>query len=1182
MPDPTYEMYYGLPFQPPEGQQHGQGGAATAAQPDIRIRGRGLGEDKDEDMEDDSMSDGSVDGASFCSDSLVPDAPDVDVDGDSGDGRVLNLRGGSGGSGPEGNAVVCSFSGYTACNIHWARGFYAAVDTALVLGKREGVQITVALIRILPQQWATILELERGSLGSVKDETDLHNRLLAAYTRARRGSTNGALAFFVCHKSNEEALVELQKKGQGAGTLGTPINNPEVFHFAKQDRSGTSAAYLWMPRAVTKDTASNIYTKWFKNVVRIASGPQQGDGKLGRRTAQLPRGSYLVQVGDIGPSFHHESPLPREVWEKIVERGRQSSNEVKFNLSFISLERQAFAQVPGYFPPTRTTATALSTDAVFKLAWDSVPAHDRSSVARIVIRRPGDAGSATFACKNGSVDHTTTSYSNAEGRLRDWLRHKYFFHVVPQWDEYEVTVPHADQGGAPNTFTFPGNLSWSQIRSRLLSGLDFSGWKISEDTAASQYVLRIDQRTAAGPAAGDTLQRNRLAWDMDLGIGQKCNELWRDFRAALSVKRLYIVPVRKFDDNGNPTITDPLASDLQDPVWSRWGCNRPSVNLDTGEPVVESSPTKTQTETPAQDHGHHHHHDGNTHSGQPAQSQSQGQGQHHDQDQGILHQGVPQLGAGVDIFQSGKYYREQSFATPLSVQVGDQKPRFPINAPPLEHIRRPRGPDGIESDSMPIVSTQIMTPTEQRTLQQAFFQMRSIALNRAQQCPHKGCDLFFPVGPGNTAAFHAHLDAKHVGTHCPFCDDTLFKHWSATDKQRHFVDKHSEYFTAKGDLLREALLADKTESKGNVHPREEQYSFCPRCGRDHRQLNSKADRVHHDNACFPGNEATLAAEPYCRRCGQPDERQHHQCAAAAAAATVSDIFCNNCALECHLLPVSYGRRHLLKCKPLASDPDSWCPWCGVDLKSGPRSVRLQHLAACVLKPASGQNPVCTDTGLPLESPRDHTAHLLKHGLKNLGASNRTARITVPPRCPVDGCHTDLSSWNAQGLYYHFVSHPENVLEKGGGLKSCPFCECNFELRGFRTSVEKQQHFDDHIKHRHQRVLADEIIGSNPDRESDVVLDAFATLKYDEFDQKAQIDLLNEESQQLSETVKRLSAENREFRDDHHSTCTLSPATPLSLKLPHLPPPQKKRREKKKQKREKETKQLPLAFSPICG
>lgn len=1190
MPDPTFEMYYGLPFQPPEAQQQGHGGPATGAQADMRIRGRGLGEDEGEgeDVEDESMSDGSVDGASFCSDSLLPDAPDVDAVGGGGGRRVLNLRGGSGGSGPEGHALICSFSGYTMCNVHFARGFYAAVDTALVLGGRVNVQITVALIRVLPQQWAEMLKMEHGTLGSVDSEKDLHDRLLAAYTQARRDSADGALAFFVCHKEKEHALIELQKRGQAAETIAVPFNDPETFQFERSDASGTSVAYLWMPPAVTKETAANLYTQWFETVMRITSGPHGPTGKLGRSKAQVPRASYAVQVGDISQCFHHESPLPRQVWEAIVERGRRGGNGNMFKLSLASLGRQAYAQVPGYYPPVPTAATVLNTEAVFRLAWDSVPPHDRKSVARMVIRRPGGAGTATFECSNGAVNRTTTSYSSSESKLLDWLRDKYFFTIVPEWDEYDVTVPRNGGGDSTFAFTFPGRVGWSQTRSLLLWGLAQAGWAIPEQHVA-RYVLRIEQRTAAGEEAGHILHKDRVAWDVDAGQGQRANKQWAGLRAALSVKRVTVVaiPNYKYDQNGNPGLADPLASDGQQSLWSRWGCNRGSVNVDTGKPLVEA--TSARTESQDQAHGHRQHQNGHTEHGQPARAQEQGQDQ--GQGQGILHQGVPQLGAGVDVFQSGKYYREQSFATPLSVQVGDQKPRFPINAPPIEHVRRPRGPDGIESDSMPVVSTQVMTPTEQRTLQQAFFQMRSIALNRAQQCPHKDCTAFFPVGPGNMAAFHAHLDARHVGTHCPLCDETLFKHWSATDRQKHFVDSHSEYFTAKGDLLKEALLADRTKSKGNVSPREEQYSFCPRCGRNHQLLSSKADRVHHDNLCFPGNDAALPAGQYCRRCGGPDhvlggpafdrQRQQHQC---AAPSTASDTFCANCALGCHELPVSYGRRHLLNCKPPASKPDSWCPWCGVDLRSGPRPVRLKHLATCTLKPPSGQNPVCTDSGLPLESPRDLSARRFKYGLSNTGAVARDARIAVPPRCPVKGCQTDLTSWNAQGLYYHFQSHPDNVLEKGGGLKSCPFCACNFEMRGFYTSFEKQQHFDAHIKKQLRRVLADEAIGSNPDRESKAVVDALANLEYDDRDQKDdEIEYLRAETEHLSESIKRLSADNRKFRDAQHkphSSYCPSPATPLCnppplhspsalppLRTPSpLPPPPRKKK-----------KQLPLAF-----
>ncbi|KAH8753883.1 hypothetical protein F5883DRAFT_574404 [Diaporthe sp. PMI_573] len=1102
------------------------------------------------------MSDGSVDGASFCSDSLLPDAPGVDVGGEGDDGRVLKLRGGAGEAGgweSEDGTLVTSFSGTTRCHIHHAREFYAAVDAVLVLGRRLDVQITVALIRVKADKnhvpYAEAVHLERGTLGHVTSEEDLHNRLLSAHTQASQDSPEDGLRLFVCHRSNEKALLELQAKGSNAQTACLPAPIPEYFQFAGADSSSwRSYAYLWMPQDVTEHTASSLYAKWFKTVVRIASGPQDLTGKLGRHSAQLPKVPYAVQVyvdGTRTPPFHSESPLPREVWEAIVRSGRRpfTTNPTNhFILSLTSLQGHAFAQVPGYYPPpAQTERPELDTKAVFRLAWDSVPTHDRDSVASMVIRRPGHLGTVTFKCKNGDVDRTTNDYPAAEGQLRDWLNRKYFFTIVPQWDTYEAIIPSSS-----DTIQIPADWEWSKVRPRLLAGLGRAGSDFDDDN-----ILRIDQRTAHGKEARGALQRNRVAWDMDLGTGGRADTKWKEFMAVLSVKRFIISVEPKYLENGRASVVNPLASDHQSALWARWGCNRPSAHVDTGEPAEESTRTgATATQR---------HMNPNSHNGPPARAQ--------DQDQGLLHQGVPQLGAGVDMFQSGKYYREQSFATPLSVQLGDQKPRFPINAPPIEHIRRPRGPDGIESDSMPIVSTHIMTPTEQRTLQQAFFQMRSIALNRAQQCPHKDCAAFFPVGPDNMAAFHKHLEDRHIGSHCPFCDETLFKYWSASDKQKHFVDNHSEYFTAKGDLLRETLLADRIKSKGNVHRREEQYNFCPRCGRNHQLLSSKADRVHHDNACFPGNETTLPTEQYCPCCGKPDyvlvgfrntrRREQHQCAAAAAATDpnhptpASNIFCQHCALECHQLPVSYGRRHLLSCKALASRPDNWCPWCGVDLKSGPRAARLKHLAICILKPASGQNPVCTDSGIPLDSPRDLQAHRLRHGLTDLGTTNRKTRIAVPPKCPVGGCDADLTSWNAQGLYDHFQSHPENVLEEGGGLKSCPFCKCNFETRGWHTRLEKQQHFDDHVhfEQRARRVLNDEIIGSNSDRESAPVLQAIATRDYDQFDHTAETENLNAQIVRLSETVKRLADENRKCRDAQRKSSKKDLQRPITPSSP---------------------------------
>lgn len=1134
MPDPSFEMYYGLPFQPPEAQQPGHGGPATEAEGGMRIRGRGLGVEDDDDDDDDEgedewMSDGPVDGTSFCSDSLLPDAPDLEADVGGEGGREVKLRGGAGGAGGGGGSdavgpvYVTSFSGVVCCRTMDAGELYAAIDAVLVLKRRAGVKISVGVVRARSDaQQAEVVGLERVELGNESSEKEGHGRLVKAYRQAQQEAREGSwlLSFFACHRSSERALVELQDGAASGKTNCVPGVSAETFLFCRVlDRvEWQNTAYLWMPQGVSGEIASSVYAAWFRNVVRIVSGPQEArDNQAGRQSAQLPKEPCLVtvevEVGQ-GTPFHCESPVPREVWEAIVTRGRGGNN--MFRVTLTPLAGKAFVQVPGYHPEQPTAGPDLGVGKVLELAWSSVPEHDRASVSHMLARRPRHSETVKLPCRNGQVDRTAPGYQAQEARLRDWLGHNLFLTIAPQWQTYRAFTT---EGGH---IDLPACEDWLRVRSQILHAFKAAG-----PDAEHTHVLRIDQRTAPGTGP---LHKNRVVSHLSLGTGDRAHADWSEFRAALSVKDFTIALVPKPLDLDLDLDHQHAAS-----LWDRWGCNRP--------PPPPPAPARSPPPPP------------------PPSAPIVANGHHPGPDQGLLHQGVPQLGPGVDMFQSGKHYREQSFATPLSVQVADQKPRFPINAPPIELIRRPRGPGGIESDSMPVVSTHVMTPTEQRSLQQAFFQMRSIALNRAQQCPHEGCSAFFPVGPDNMAAFHKHLADRHVASHCPFCDHSLFQHWSPEQKQRHFVDHHSEYFTAPGDLQREALLAASTTSRGNVHRREEQYNFCPRCGRNHQLLTSVPDRVHHDNACFPGNAPLLQPEKYCPRCGEPDyalvgrgatrRRQQHQCAPADPA---SGTFCRHCALDCQQLPVSYARRHLLNCKPLASAPDSWCPWCGVDLGSGPQSSRLKHLALCALRPASGQNPVCTDSGIPLDSPRDLQAHRLRHGLTDMGTVDRSTRIAVPPTCPVAHCAADLTSWNAQGLYDHFQSHPENALEPGGGLKSCPFCKCNFETRGWATRLEKQQHLDDHIhfKQRARRVLNDEIIGSHPDRDSAPVLQALSTLDYDQLGNTAETESLNAEIARLSETVKRLAEENRRCRDAQRQGSSGTCGSPPSLPTP--PPP----------------------------
>jgi hypothetical protein len=397
--------------------------------------------------------------------------------------------------------------------------------------------------------------------------------------------------------------------------------------------------------------------------------------------------------------------------------------------------------------------------------------------------------------------------------------------------------------------------------------------------------------------------------------------------------------------------------------------------------------------------------------------------------------------------------------------------------------------------------------------------------------------------------FHAHLEQKHVGSHCPFCTNTLFAHWLPEQKEKHFVEKHSEYFTRKGDLLKEARLAESIKSKGLVHRREEQYSFCPRCGRNHNTLNSKPDRIQHDNVCFPGNNTRDAHMTYCTFCGDPELTGSgapgspwvtHVCQVPRdpKAIPASDAFCKTCALPCSRLGMSYARRHLLHCKSPDTARDNWCPWCGIDLKSGPRKQRLQHLKDCGLKPFTGENPVCTETGQAKESPRDNPEVLRRSFFKPTPGPGYD-RVVIPNICPVAGCQQDLSVLNAHGLYRHFM---RNHTEGTNNMTHCPFCQVDFVARKWTICQEKEAHFQDHIDQRYERIMADETISKSTDWESQDVKQAFVRRDQNYLDPAVKIRKLQEDTVSLTEETYRLTRENQRLRQAAQGFGTGSPGT----------------------------------------
>lgn len=440
--------------------------------------------------------------------------------------------------------------------------------------------------------------------------------------------------------------------------------------------------------------------------------------------------------------------------------------------------------------------------------------------------------------------------------------------------------------------------------------------------------------------------------------------------------------------------------------------------------------------------------------------------------------GYPDRGQRIDDFAKGKLFREWSYGHPLSVSMKGQHPAIPINAPPLERILRTPGRDGLPSDSIPVVSTQVLTVTEQRELQEAFFRMRTIALDRAQPCPYEGCLSYYPVDKEGMVAFRAHLKDAHVSTKCPFCSEPLFAYYDDIQIQEHFVTNHADHFSRKGDLRRDTDA--HTPHMGYTHRREEQWSFCARCGRNHRLLNIKADRANHDNRCYPQLGSDELDISYCGQCGEEKpargSEQRHVCVATAEERQ-DKVFCRGCALPAHVFSRVYGHKHLAHCRGVGRKRADWCPWCGIYLQDLGAAKAHDHLEHCVLKPATGEGPIDTSTGLARDSPRDDP---LRVGPLVAGRGRGQVLIALPSSCPFERCRADGLEWrehDGEWLAEHFrAGHGAQTLQ--GSV--CPLCDLDFRKRRFITYEQKVAHFEDHVHERVVRIMADRMIAESDD------------------------------------------------------------------------------------------------------
>ncbi|KAF4337425.1 hypothetical protein FBEOM_8702 [Fusarium beomiforme] len=107
---------------------------------------------------------------------------------------------------------------------------------------------------------------------------------------------------------------------------------------------------------------------------------------------------------------------------------------------------------------------------------------------------------------------------------------------------------------------------------------------------------------------------------------------------------------------------------------------------------------------------------------------------------------------------------------------------IPLNAPPAEKILR-------TSHDVPMVSTAILTATEQADLQKKFAEARNMLLKRTMKCTFDDCDFIYRLD--DHEAIKKHTWEAHKSRKCPWCDDPLFEWWDKDQINKHMREKHA-------------------------------------------------------------------------------------------------------------------------------------------------------------------------------------------------------------------------------------------------------------------------------------------------------------------------------------------------------------------------------------------------------
>ncbi|QYS96767.1 hypothetical protein H0G86_004006 [Trichoderma simmonsii] len=211
---------------------------------------------------------------------------------------------------------------------------------------------------------------------------------------------------------------------------------------------------------------------------------------------------------------------------------------------------------------------------------------------------------------------------------------------------------------------------------------------------------------------------------------------------------------------------------------------------------------------------------------------------------------------------------------------------IPTNAPSFEPMLR-------TGDQMPEISTAFMTLTEQARLRRAFWELRTILLNR-KPLLHDGSRV------SDQQTMKKYSEFLRMARKCTFCNSIIPKHWSKERVHRHLRVEHRNElmealgvtkatirrFDGKGVIsiplkrierrhspspvasANDVMIVDQPEAQN--HQQKKASEFCDRCGDD--GINCESDTPHpaqdgqgqNRNSCKGSNSKPGR---YCRYCG---------------------------------------------------------------------------------------------------------------------------------------------------------------------------------------------------------------------------------------------------------------------------------------------------------------------------